>query len=253
MKKEELVSIIIPVYNAEKFIAETIENILEQTYQNYEIILVDDYSSDRSVEIIEKYKEKDKRIIIIKKKKNEGPALTRNRGIKQANGKYICFQDADDKWEKDKIEKQVKFMKKNKCAFSFTNYEFADQNCIPLGKKVIVPKTITYKQALKNTTISTITVMFDMTILTKKDIYMKNIKSEDTALWWKLLRTKVEKAYGIQNVFSYYRRTKGTLSSNKFEAIKRIWNLYRKEEKLNVFQSMHCFIFYAIRATLRRL
>ena len=246
-----LVSIVIPVYNAEKFIDETISSVLDQTYTNWELLLVNDCSKDNSVKIINKYL-KDERIKLINNKVNSKVAISRNNGIKAAKGKYICFLDADDKWDKEKLEKQVKFMKEKDCEFSFTSYEFADENCIPNGKKVIVPEKISYNQALKNTTIWTSTVMFDMTKLSKEDIYMPDVKSEDTASWWSILK-KIDYAYGIKDVLSFYRRTEGTLSSNKFEAIKRIWNLYRNVEHLNIFKSIYCFFWYAFRAVLRRV
>ena len=249
--KKELVSIIIPVYNAEKFIDETISSILEQTYSNWELILVNDCSSDNSVKLIKKYL-KDERISLINNKTNSRAAISRNNGIDKAKGRYICFLDADDKWDKEKLNKQIAFMKEKDCEFSFTSYEFADEKCIPNGKKVHVPEKISYKQALKNTTIWTSTVMFDMTKLSKEDIYMPNVKSEDTACWWKILK-KIDYAYGLDEILSFYRRSEGTLSSNKFEAIKRIWNLYRNVEHLNIIKSTYCFCWYAFRAVIRRV
>lgn len=248
---KELVSIIVPVYNAEKFIDETISTVLDQTYTNFELLLVNDCSTDNSEKLIKKYL-KDDRIKLINNETNSRAAVSRNNGIKAAKGRYICFLDADDKWDKTKLEKQIKFMNEKDCEFSFTSYEFADENCIPNGKKVIVPETITYNEALKNTTIWTSTVMFDMTKLSKEDIYMPDVKSEDTACWWSILK-KIDKAYGLQDILSFYRRTEGTLSSNKFEAIKRIWNLYRNVEHLNLFKSLYCFFGYAFRAVLRRI
>ena len=250
MKKQELVSVIIPVYNAGRFIKETIESVLNQTYENIELILVNDCSTDNSVEIIKNIK--DKRIKLINNEVNSKAAVSRNNGIKAAKGRYICYLDADDKWDKDKLKKQVEFMKEKDCAFSFTGYEFADENCVPNGKKVFVPDKITYEEALKNTTIWTSTVMFDMNKLSKEDIYMPNVKSEDTASWWKILK-KIGYAYGLNEILSFYRRTEGTLSSNKFEAIKRIWNLYRNVENLNIFKSLSCFCGYAFRAVKRRV
>lgn len=250
MDNKEKISIVVPVYNAEKFLKETIECVLNQTYPNFELILVDDCSKDNSAEIIKN--EKDKRVIYLKNEKNSGAAISRNNGIKYATGDYICFIDADDLWEKEKLEKQIKFMKEKNCEFSFTGYEFADENGKPNGKKVKIPNTITYKQALKNTTIFTSTVMFDMKKLSKEDIYMPNVKSEDTATWWKILK-KIEKAYGLNEVLSYYRRSSGTLSSNKIEALKRIWNLYRNVEHLNILTSLICFFEYAFNAIKRRI
>lgn len=249
--KKELVSIIVPVYNAEKFLKDTIESVLNQKYENWELLLVNDCSKDNSKNIYSKYS-KDKRIIWIDQKKNAGAALARNVGIKKAKGRYICFLDADDLWDNNKLIKQISFMNEYNCAFSFTGYEFADENGIPNGKKVFVPRKINYNQALKNTTIWTSTVMFDMDILNKEDIYMPDVKSEDTACWWKVLKT-VDNAYGLNEILSFYRRSSGTLSSNKFIAIKRIWNLYRNVEKLNIFKSIYCFINYAINAVLRRI
>ena len=248
---KDLVSIIIPVYNAEKFLDETINSVINQSYSNWELLLINDCSTDNSKKVYLKYKN-DKRIIWYDKKQNSGAALSRNKGIELAKGKYLCFLDADDLWDKDKIKKQISFMKKQDCAFSYTGYEFADANGIPSGKKVYIPEKINYQNALKNTTIWTSTVMFDMKKLTKDDIYMPNVYSEDTATWWKILKN-IPYAYGLNEILSFYRRTNNTLSSNKFKAIKRIWNLYRNVEKLSFLKSAYCFCFYALNAVKRRI
>jgi len=250
--KEELVSVIVPVYNSEKFIRDTINTVQEQTYQNWELILVNDGSTDKSKEIIEEQIKNDKRIKLIDMEKNSGAAMARNKGISNATGKYVAFIDADDLWNKEKLNKQIKFMQDMECEFSFTGYEFADKNGKGTGKIVKVPKKMTYKQALKNTTIWTSTVMFNTEKLERKTILMPNVASEDTATWWKILK-KGYCAYGIEDNLSYYRRTNGSLSSNKLVAIKRIWNLYRNVEKLNPFYSFYNFCFYAINALKRRI
>lgn len=248
-----MVSIIVPVYNAEKYIDFTIKSVIEQSYNNWELILIDDCSMDKSKEIIEKYSRKDKRIKYFKQKNNSGPALARNYGIELATGRYICFIDADDLWEKDKIKKQIKFMKERKCAFSYHSYVFADENGIPSEKKVIAKEKLSYKEALKNNIISTITVMFDLKKIDKELIKMPNLKYvEDTATWWKILRNGYI-AYGISNVFSIYRRIPNSNSSNKFKTQKYLWNLYRKEEKLSIFSSMYCLFMKNINAILRRI
>ena len=248
--KDDLISIIIPVYNAEKFLDETINTVLNQTYKNFELILVNDGSKDKSVDVIKKHN--DKRIKLIDNKNNKGAALSRNDGIRKAKGRYICFLDADDLWNKEKLEKQINFMKEKECAFSFTGYEFANENGIPNGKKVFIPKKLNYKSALKNTTISTITVMIDTKKMDKDLIYMNNVKSEDTATWWNILKNGYE-AFGLNEILSFYRRSDGTLSSNKIEAIRRIWNLYRNVFKLGFFYSLYNFVFYAINAVKRRI
>lgn len=249
----ELVSIIIPVHNSEKYIIETIDSVKKQTYQNWELILVDDCSTDSGVEIIKKNIKKDKRIKLIKLEKNSGAAIARNTGIDIAKGKYICFLDSDDIWDKEKLTKQIKFITKNNYAFIFTGYEFMSENSIPNGKKVFVPLKIKYNEALKNTTIWTSTVMFNMQKLSKNDIYMPNVRrGQDTATWWKVLK-KVDYAYGINEILAYYRRSSNSLSSNKLKALKRTWNLYRNVEHLGVFASAYNFCWYCFNAVRRRI
>ena len=247
VENQPQVSIVVPVFNAEKFLAETIQTISDQTYENWELLLINDCSTDNS-EAVAKTFLKDKRIHWINLKKNSGAAISRNKGIELADGRYIVFIDADDLWKKNKLEKQLSFMQKKDCAFSFTSYEFADENGKPNGKKAIVPKKISYKQALKNTTIFTSTVMLDMNKLSKETankIYLFSYR-------WKILK-KIDFAYGISEIYTYYRRSKNTLSSSKTTAIKRIWFLYRKVEKLNLLTSSYCFCFYAINAVRRRV
>lgn len=249
----DLISIVVPVYNAEKFLQDTIKTVEEQTYPNWELLFVDDCSKDNSVAIIKEARKKDKRIKLFQNKENSGAALTRNKGIEEAKGSFLCFLDADDLWEKAKLESQLKFMKENTCAFSYTDYEFSDKEGIPNGKKVRVPKTINYKQALKNTTIFTSTVMFDLQKLSKDDIFMPNVRrGQDTATWWKVLK-KIEYAYGLNEVLSYYRRVENTLSSNKITALKRTWHLYRDIEHLNLIASCYNFTWYVINAVRRRV
>lgn len=253
MTNDKLVSIIIPVYNAASYLEETINSIQEQTYSNWEAIFIDDCSSDNSYNLIKKHQKEDKRIKLIKNKTNSGAAVSRNNGIDHAEGDYLCFLDADDKWHPEKLEKQINFMQELNCEFSFTGYQFANEKCNPNGKIVSVPDKINYKQALKNTTIWTSTVMFDMNKLSKEDIRMPNIKrGQDTATWWKVLK-KIKYAYGLNEVLSYYRRTNNSLSANKLTALKRTWNLYRNVEHLNILSSFYNFCWYCFNAVRRRV
>ena len=247
---EDKVSVVIPVHNAEKFISDTVESVLGQTYENIEIILCENNSTDSTKEILSKID--NPRVKVLNLTDVSDAAGARNAGVKKAEGRFIAFLDADDLWDKEKIKKQLEFMKEKGAAFSFTGYEFGNEEAKPLGKIVKVPESITYKEALKNTTIFTSTVMFDMNYLTKEDIKMPNIKSEDTALWWKLLRENT-KAYGLNENLVIYRRPSKSLSSNKFEAIKRIWYLYREWEKLSLVKSAYYFVGWAFRAVLRRI
>ena len=184
MKEEQLVSIIVPVYNSEKFINDTIQTVKEQMYKNWELLLVNDCSTDNSENIIKKYVKKDNRIKLINLEKNSGAAIARNTGIESAKGKYIAFLDADDLWKNEKLEKQIKFMEENNYDFTFTGYEFADESGNKLDKIVNVPRQLNYKQALKNTTIFTSTVIFNADNLGKDLISMPNVRrGQDTATW----------------------------------------------------------------------
>lgn len=250
--KNSLVSIVVPVYQVERFIQETIEAVQKQTYKNWELLLVDDCSKDKSCALIEEKAAKDDRIRLIRQETNQGAAVARNCGIRHAKGRYLCFLDSDDLWEHDKLECELQFMKEKQAEFVFTGYEFADEYGKGLGKIVRVPEEISYAKALKNTTIFTSTVMIDRSKVKDEDIFMPKIASEDTATWWHLLKV-YGKAYGLDKNLVKYRRSANTLSSNKVEAIKRIWRLYRKQEKLNVIYSAYCMCFWALRAVLRRV
>lgn len=252
-ENEDLVSIVVPVYNCEKFIDYTIKTVLNQTYQNWELLLVDDCSTDNSISIINGYVAEDNRIKLIKLEKNSGAAVARNEGMKNAKGKYIAFLDSDDLWNENKLEKQINFMKKNKYVFTYTGYEFADEEGNKLDKIVKVPEQLTYKQALKNTTIFTSTVIFDVQELGKELIKMPNVRrGQDTATWWKVLKTGII-AYGLDESLSMYRRSNNTLSSNKVKALKRTWNLYRNVEKFSVIKSFYYFCWYVFNAVRRRV
>ena len=250
----ELVSVIVPVYNLENFIIQTMDSVLVQTYPHWELLLVEDGSRDNSAGMITEYiaEKGDDRIRLIRQPSNQGAARARNRGLREARGRYIAYLDGDDLWMPEKLEKQIRFMEQKEAAFSFCGYEFADENGMGLGKVVRVPETLSYRQALSNTTIFTTTVMFDTKRISKELLEMPEMKSEDTALWWKVLRTGCV-AYGLDENLARYRRAGRTLSSNKVEAIRRIWNLYRKAEGLSVGRSAWHFCFWAVRAVWRRI
>lgn len=246
-----MISIITPVYNAAEYIEDTIKCVQAQTYTDYELILVDDASTDNGPDIIRRYLD-DPRIKLVPAGKNGGAARARNIGLSEAKGRYIAFLDADDKWLPEKLSKEKAFMDEKGVGFVFTAYEFGDEKARPTGKIVHVPEELTYKKALTRTVIFTTTTLFDTEIIDKKLIEMPLCKSEDTATWWQILRNG-HKAYGLAEVTAIYRRPAKSLSSNKFEAMKRIYYLYRKREGLGPFKSMFCFVLWAFRATLRRI
>lgn len=258
-----MISIIVPVYNSASYIAQTISSVIDQTFTDWELILVDDCSSDGSADVIrnaitrfDKKKEDDGNevssvIRLIQRKQNGGAAQTRNTGIDAANGRYIAFLDADDIWDSMKLEKEFKFMQKYDAPFVFTAYRFGDENAVPTGKAVRVPKHLDYRKALSRTIIFTSTVLIDTEKVDRKLIHMPDIASEDTATWWQILRAGI-KAYGLDQPLVIYRRPAGSLSSNKGKAGKKIWNLYRNEEHLGIPASCFYFAMWAIRAVTRR-
>ncbi len=248
-----MVSIIVPVYNAANYIEKTIEMVSRQTYKDWELILVDDASTDGSADVIDRIIDKQgKRIRLIRKEQNAGAASARNTGIDAALGRYIAFLDADDVWNENKLEKQIAFMDRTGAAFSFHAYEFGDENANPTGKVVHVPPTLNFKKALSRTVIFTTTVMFDTEKIDMEIIHMPQVPSEDTATWWRILKSGIV-AYGLDDNLAIYRRPAKSLSSNKLVAVERIWFLYRNIADLSVIQSLYYFGGWAIRATLRRL
>jgi len=249
-----VVSIIVPIYKAEQYIEATISTVLRQTYTKWELLLVDDCSPDSSVKLINQVIEAnpDRKIRLIRQAQNSGAAATRNRGIEEAKGRYIAFLDADDLWREDKLDNELQFMHKHDAGFVFSSYEFGDENAVPTGKMVRVPKTLNYKQALSRTVIFTSTVLLDTKKVPKELIKMPEIASEDTATWWRILSSGFI-AYGLDQPLVIYRRPITSLSSDKGKAIIRIWTLYREVAGLSVFASAMNILIWAWRATARRV
>ena len=247
----DLVSIITPVYNAEKFIVETIKSIQAQTYKNWELLLIDDCSTDNSKKIINTFSKEDLRIKYISLTENSGAAVARNTGIEKADGQYIAFIDSDDQWESQKLEVQINFMKNKNIGFTFTAYEMISEDGKSLNKFINVPKTIDYNQLLKNTIIGCSTVVIDRNQI--GDFRMPLVrKGQDTATWLSILKTgKI--AYGIEEYLVKYRIVEGSISSNKIDALKRTWNTYYNIEKLGLIKSSYVFICYVSNAIKKRM
>jgi len=247
----KLVSIITPSFNSARFIEECILSVISQTYKNWEMLIVDDCSQDNSVDIISKFSNNETRIRLFRLEKNVGPAEARNIAIRNASGKYIAFLDSDDMWCSNKLEDQLKFMKKNNVEFSFTTYQCVYENGNDMNKIIKAPNKMTYHSYLKNTIIGCLTVIIDK----EKTGYfeMPNIKSsQDMALWLYLMK-KGFTAYGLDINLAKYRIVSISNTSNKLNAVKDVWQVYRKIEKLSVLYSMWCWINYACNAIIKRL
>ncbi|MFC0559257.1 glycosyltransferase family 2 protein [Halalkalibacter alkalisediminis] len=241
--EKPLVSIVTPVYNAERFVTETIHSVTAQTYSNWELIVVDDCSNDQSKEIIRSFQEKDDRIKYECLETNMGAAVARNTGIKKAVGKYVAFLDSDDLWRPEKLEKQVAFMEDGQKLFSFTGYQLLNEDGSERGKVISVPKVVTYESLLKNTIIGCLTVMLNIEVLGK--VQMPTIRTrQDFVLWLSILKNG-HVAYGLQEDLAWYRKVKNSISSNKLNAAKRNWKIYREFENLPFFKACYVFINYA--------
>lgn len=245
----ELVSVITPMYNAEKYIAQTIESVQAQTYENWEMLIVDDVSCDAGVEIVQGYMVKDPRIKYLKHEKNAGVAQARNTALKAAKGQYVAFLDSDDLWMTNKLEKQIRFMKEKKAVFCYSACEIMDEYGKSTGKVRNVPVKQQYKDLLKGNAIPCLTVILDRSQI--GNVEMPVIPHEDYAAWLNILKKGIT-AYGMDEVLAKYRVNNHSLSGNKLQAAKWTWDIYRKQQKLGVMKSCYCFVCYIIAAVLKR-
>lgn len=248
MSDKALVSIIMPMYNCEKFIIETIESVISQTYAHWELIVVDDKSTDNSLTIVENFVHKDSRIKLIGLEKNTGPTNARNRAIKEAEGRYIAFLDSDDIWLSNKLQYQLAFLNDNNLVLTYSAYETIDAKSKYINTRHCLP-LITYKDMLKTNHIGNLTGIYDVAYFGK--VYLENTGHEDYILWLKLLK-KIPYTKGITEVLAQYRIVGDSISGNKFKVLKWQWYIYRKVEKLTIFQSSYYFIFYIFNALKKR-
>ena len=232
MKNYGLVSIVMPLYNCEQYIAKSIESVLNQTYEDWELLIVNDCSTDRSVEVVKSFN--DKRIKLLSNEHNSGAALSRNYALREAKGKWIAFLDSDDSWVPTKLEEQLAFMDKNDYAFTYSDYRICN------GKEWenvtrIAPNKITYRKLLKYCYFSTITVMYNVEkvgLIQIGDIR----KNNDYAMWLKALK-KVD-AYRLSRCLAFYIKHEGSISSgSKLKLIKWHYRLFKNECGYNGFYS----------------
>ncbi|MCP2044260.1 glycosyltransferase family 2 protein [Pontibacter sp. HSC-36F09] len=232
-----MISIVTAAYNCELYISETIRSVQTQTYEDWELIIVDDHSTDKTNKVILKAAESDKRIKYIYNENNLGPAKTRNRGIEFAKGQYLTFLDGDDLWLPTFLEVSLRFMANNNCVFTFASYKRVDEELNPLLSDFIVPDKVSYSDILKTCSISCLTAFIDISKVGKH--YMPDLKKrQDFVLWLSILK-KIDFAYGIKEPLAIYRIRKGSVSRNKFKALQYNWRVYRDVEKFNLLRSTY--------------
>ncbi len=227
-----LVSIIMPAYNAEKYIRLAILSIQNQTFTNWELLIVDDFSTDNTVGIIKAASAKDIRIILKQLSKNSGTGVARNTALQMSKGRYIAFLDADDLWRKDKLQKQVEFLQTNNYAFCFSYYNIVNAVGVETGKQIRAPYNLNFSKMFCANWIGNLTAMYDSEIVGKMTIASAR-KRQDWTLWLKILK-KVKVAHVIPESLAYYRTGNQSISSAKFSLLKHNYNVYRKFHKLNI-------------------
>ena len=231
-----LVSIVSPAWNSSKFIGETIESVQQQTYSNWELLVIDDASTDDTVDVVSSYCIKDNRIKCIKLPKNMGPGMARQKGIELARGQFIAFLDSDDLWYPQKLQKQISFMKNFGCAFTCTAYEQIDEEGLLIGKIIVPPEKSDYNRVLLDCPVGNSTVIYDCKKLGK--CYAPNINNrEDYGLWLKILKRE-KFVFGIREVLTKYRIRRNSQSRNKIKLLWYQWILYRDFEHLSFFRSV---------------
>ncbi|KAF0815858.1 MULTISPECIES: glycosyltransferase family 2 protein [unclassified Cytobacillus] len=244
---QDLVSIITPTYNSSNYICSALQSVMTQTFQNWELIIIDDCSYDDTLEKVKKEMRGESRIKVIQLQENKGPAYARNIGIAAAKGNYLAFLDSDDIWLPQKLERQLKFMKKNHIAFSYTSYRIISEKEGKAKEIINIPPCTTYHSLLKNTAIGTLTVMLDTRQLGMVQMPLYRDCSEDFGLWLSILSKGIY-AYGLDEELAIYRKREHSLSGNKLKSAKKTWNTYRKVEKINFASALWYFANYSFNA-----
>lgn len=234
--RDGLVSVITPAYNCAQFIGKTIESVQAQTYDNWEMVIVDDSSTDNTREVVESYSKDDSRVRYICLKENSGAAVARTESMKAAEGEYMAFLDSDDMWKPEKLDKQLAFMREEGHPFSCTAYEQVDEQGNPLGKVIKTIRRTSYNRLLLDCPVGNSTVMYSVRAMGKFEV--PNIrKRNDDALWLQMLK-KEPYIWGMPEILAEYRVREGSISHNKFDLVKYHWKLYREIEHLGVLRSI---------------
>lgn len=250
---QELVSIITPACNSGKYLEATIRSVQSQTWENWEMLIVDDASTDDTAAIALAFSAEDPRIRVIRLAENGGAAVARNRALEACSGRFVAYLDADDLWKPEKLQKQVAFMLQNHAAFSCTSYEVIADDGTPLNKVIHMLPRLDYRGFLTHNLLQTAGIMVDASKVRREDMVMPDFRRrQDAATWLQILKAG-HVCYGMPEVLACYRRSTASLSSNKWKAAMGVWTLYRKVEKLPLIFSCYCFARYAMLAVWKRI
>lgn len=246
---ECLVTVIMPVYNAGSFLAEAIESVLNQTYRNLELLLIDDCSRDDSLGIAFEYEKKDSRVRVLRNEVNQGVAKTRNYGVKEAKGAYIALLDSDDVWHPEKLERQLQLLEQEKAELAYCSYDFMDETGKAILKPFRVPEKTDFNRMLFENDIGCSTVMIRSNVF-KQHLFNPDCYHEDYALWMEMLQSGI-KAVGLTGVYVHYRKVSGSRSDNKVNAAKERWKIFREELNLPLWKSVVAFVGYAVNGVVK--
>lgn len=243
-----LVSIIMPNYNSRKYLEATVESVVAQTYGNWELIIVDDCSTDGSLDLLTRFN--DERIRIFKNETNSGAACSRNRAIDEAKGEWIAFLDSDDLWERDKLSHHISFMVNNNAVFSCTDYSVIDSADKQVAEFRPDKEEYDYKMLLRHCYIGCSTVIYNCDALGKVYMPTEAEKREDYACWLGILKSGVA-AIHYHESLTRYRLRDGSVSSKKLDLVKYQWNVYRNVERLSLFESAAYMCYWAVLGFLK--
>ena len=238
--EKPLVSIITPAFNSEKFIAETIRSVLNQTYENWEMIVVDDCSTDNTIAVINEFIHLDSRIQLFQLDKNSGTGIARNTALCKAKGRYVAFLDADDLWKPIKLEKQMDFLKANNLPFTFSFYECIDEEGDSLNKTVEAPINLSYRQLFFCNYVGNLTGIYDVNFFGKIAISPLR-KRQDWTHWLTILK-KITNAQAVPESLAFYRIRQNSISASKFDLIKHNFAVYRNFHGYNLGVSLLCMV-----------
>lgn len=256
MPNNALVSIITPCYNAADFVSQTIESVLAQSYQNWELLLIDDGSKDKTVDIIQKYAVQDSRIKALHnthEKQVRGPGAARNTGIEFATGRYIAFLDSDDLWTADKLKVQIDFMQNHNAILCYGWYELITADNVVVGQHTPTSPRTSYRNLLKDCEIGCLTAVYDTQFIGKQFIDMNNWDTHaDYSLWLKITKQGHD-ALNCPQVLGQYRLISNSISANKFKAMKQQWLTLRIGEGLPFYKLFYYFTFYVIKGLIKKL